>query len=41
MRKWSFLLAGSASVGIVQPSALAVDWARAYRADDGATRDLD
>lgn len=31
----SFLLAGSGSVGIVQPSALTVDWARAYTADDG------
>jgi hypothetical protein len=35
VREWSFGLAGSGSVGIVQPSALTVDWARAYRADDG------
>jgi hypothetical protein len=35
VREWSFLLAGSGSVGIVQPSALTVDWTRAYRADDG------
>jgi hypothetical protein len=35
VRESSFLLAGSGSVGIAQPSALTVDWARAYRADDG------